>query len=471
MSNIQEKHTKDIDYVENCADGSEVANPDVNNTVDQFGSQTKKDAREVRLIRKLDWIIFPCLWVMYFFNFLDRTAITVAKLDKLDKDLGISSVQYNTCISILFVGYVIRPSLFMAGWMALWSVTSTLTGITHNYVGLFLTRFFLGICEAPFYPGALYMLSMFYTKKEVATRISILFTGSICGVAFAGLIAIGIFEMEGVAGLAGWRWVFILQGIVSFGVAVASAFILPDEPTTTWWLSEEERELANDRVVRDTVEIRAGTSTWKGLQEACRDYRMWIIVLMQHLHIAASNFKNFFPTIVGTLGFGRNTTLALTCPPYLFAGAVSIVYAWNSGRMNERTWHITIAKLVAIAGFIMACATLNTAVRYVGMFFFAMGVYNCQGIQLGWMASTCGQTREKKAVSLAMANMIGNIATIYTPYLWPASNAPRYDIPFSASAAFSVGVIICAWGLRYCLKRENKRIQRTEPEGVLLYAY
>ncbi|KAK4506158.1 hypothetical protein PRZ48_004123 [Zasmidium cellare] len=314
--NIQVKDTKDIDYVENCADGSELANGDVVNAVDQFGSQTKKDAREVKLIRKLDWIILPCLWVMYFFNFLDRTAITVAKLDQLDKDLGISSVQYNTCISILFVGYIL-------GQLP--------ASITHNFVGLLLTRFFLGICEAPFYPGALYMLSIFYTKKEVATRMSVLFTGSICGVAFAGLIAIGIFEMEGVAGLAGWRWVFILQGIASFGVSVASAFILPDEPTTTWWLSPEERELANDRVARDTVEIRAGTSTWKGLQEACRDYRMWIIVLMQHLHIAASNFKNFFPTIVGTLGFSRNVTLALTCPPYLFAGAVSIAYAWNSG--------------------------------------------------------------------------------------------------------------------------------------------
>lgn len=101
-----EKDTKDIDYVENCADCTEVANADVAKDVDQFGAQTRKDAREIRLIRKLDWIILPCLWIMYFFNFLDRTAITVAKLDKLDKDLNISSVQYNTCISILFVGYV-----------------------------------------------------------------------------------------------------------------------------------------------------------------------------------------------------------------------------------------------------------------------------------------------------------------------------------------------------------------------------
>lgn len=106
MAKFQEKGNKDIDHVENCADDNEVPNADVVKSVDKFGAQTRKDAREIKLIRKLDWIILPCLWVMYFFNFLDRTAITVAKLDKLDKDLGISSVQYNACISILFVGYV-----------------------------------------------------------------------------------------------------------------------------------------------------------------------------------------------------------------------------------------------------------------------------------------------------------------------------------------------------------------------------
>lgn len=96
--------------------------------------------------------------------------------------------------------------------MMAWAVVSALTAVANNFVGLLLTRFFLGVAEAPFYPGAVYILSIFYTRKEIATRIAILYTGNILATAFAGLIAAGIFHgMHGTAGLAGWRWLFILQ--------------------------------------------------------------------------------------------------------------------------------------------------------------------------------------------------------------------------------------------------------------------
>lgn len=221
----------------------------------------------------------------------------------------------------------------MAGAMAIWAIVSTLTAIAHDFKGLLLTRFFLGITEAPFYPGALYMLSIFYDRQEIATRISILFTANICGTAFAGLIAIGVFEMSGVAGLSGWRWLFILQGIITLVISVISAFILPNEPHNTWWLTPEEKTLAHSRIAEDTVKMKANTSTWAGLIAALKDKHLWVLVFMQHFHMAASNFKNFFPTIVGTLGFGRNATLALTCPPYLIAGAISIGWAYSSGKL------------------------------------------------------------------------------------------------------------------------------------------
>lgn len=99
--------------------------------------------------------------------------------------------------------------------MLLWAIVSTLTALANDFKSLLLTRFFLGVTEAPYYPGALYIISIFYTRKEVATRISILYTGNILATAFAGLLAIGIFKMNGMAGLSGWRWLFVIQGIVS----------------------------------------------------------------------------------------------------------------------------------------------------------------------------------------------------------------------------------------------------------------
>ncbi|KAJ4197245.1 MFS domain-containing protein [Fusarium falciforme] len=450
---------------------------------DGTGARSKTNPAEIRLVRKLDWVILPMLWIMYWFNYLDRNAITVARLDNLEEELNLSSTEYQTCVSILFVGYILgqipsnmlmtrlRPSLFMSGAMALWAVVSTLTAIAKDFKGLLLTRFFLGITEAPFYPGALYMLSIFYTRKEIATRISILFTANICGTAFAGLIAIGVFEMSGVAGLSGWRWLFILQGIITFVISVMSAWILPDEPINTRWLSEEERELAHSRVAADTVQIKTNTTTWAGLIDACRDPRLWVLIFMQHFHMAASNFKNFFPTIVGTLGFGRNVTLALTCPPYIVSGIVCIAWAANSGRMNERTWHITVAKVIAVFGFILACTTMNVGARYFAMCAFASGVYACNSVILGWVSSTCGQTKEKKAISLAIVNTIASLSPIYTPYLWPKSDEPRYTIAMSSSAAFSAASALLAWLMRWMLIRENRKIRRENNEERLFYAY
>lgn len=227
----------------------------------------------------------------------------------------------------------VRPSLFMSFWMCIWAVASGLTGICQDFKTLVVARFFLGVAEAPFYPGALYMLSLFYTKKEIATRISILYTANICGTAFAGLIAIGVFKMDGTAGLEGWRWLFILLGIITFVISVGSAFILPDEPINTRWLTQEERQLAHSRIAADTVERKESTSTFAGLKDAVKDRKLWVLIVMYHFHMAASNFKNFFPTIVGTLGFDRNTTLALTCPPYMVSGLFCFVWAWNSGML------------------------------------------------------------------------------------------------------------------------------------------
>lgn len=176
-----------------------------------------------------------------------------------------------------------------------------MTALAKNYHGLLLTRLFLGLTEAPYYPGALYLLSTFYTRKEIVTRISVLYTGNILATAFAGLIAAGVFSgLDKKAGLTGWQWyvlgdrvyfvcadskirLFSLQGAVTFVVAVGAVFTLPDELLTTKWLTAEERQLAFDRIARETVGKREKSSTFTGLKEVASDYRVWVFAFMQHM--------------------------------------------------------------------------------------------------------------------------------------------------------------------------------------------
>ena len=184
-----------------------------------------------------------------------------------------------------------------------------------------------------------------------------------------------------------------------------------------------------------------------------------------------SCFKNFLPTVVQTLGFNRTITLVLTCPPYLISAFVSVAVSWSSGRFNERTWHITLSKAVAIVGFIVGTATLNIGARYFAMVLFVGATYGVNNIVLAWTAGVLGQTDEKKSVALAIVNTLGNLSFVYTPYLWPDSDAPRFGKAMYASVGFSAGVVLCAWVMRLVLMRDNKKIRASDNEAINFYVY
>ncbi|KAJ4319521.1 hypothetical protein N0V94_003856 [Neodidymelliopsis sp. IMI 364377] len=428
---------------------------------DYSGAVAKTDEKEIALVRKLDIRIMGILWAMYFLNYLDRNAIAQARLNDLEDDLGLVGSQYNTCISILFVGYLlmqipsnmlmstqtVRPSIYMCVCMMAWAVVSACTALTHNYTGLVVVRFFLGIAEAPYYPGALYLLSLFYTRKEIATRISILYSGNIFATSFSGLIAEATFAtLDKKHGLQGWKWLFIIEGAVTFGIAMLGLFLLPDYPLTTRWLTPEERQIAHDRIVRDTVGLEPSKGARAGFKQAIRDP-------------------------LGSLGFSRTITLVLTCPPYLISGIFGILIGWTSGKLNERTWHITVCMGAALVGFVISCATMNVAARYVACFLFASGAYAVNSIIIGWVSATLGQTAEKKAVSLSIVNVIANASYIYTAYLYPRSDGPKYLTAMASNAAFAAMTIACAWGLRIWLQTTNRRLRREKPEENMYYAY
>lgn len=149
---------------------------------------------------------------------LKLTASRQAKLDSFERDLALVGNQFNVAVSILDVGYVLfqlpsnmtltktRPSLYVPACAMIWSCVSAATAGVQNYQGLIAVRFFLDIVEASFWPGAFYMLSSWYTRKELALRTAVLYSGLVLAITFSGLIAVGVFtRLEGKAGLAGWQ--------------------------------------------------------------------------------------------------------------------------------------------------------------------------------------------------------------------------------------------------------------------------
>lgn len=265
---------------------------------------------EKSLKRKLDarCSLFILIYIM---NYLDRNNIGAARLKGLQKDLSLNDTQYATCLSILYVGYILmqvpsnmfinriqRPSLYIACAMTVWGLISTLSGIARDFKDLVVIRFFLGFVEAAFLPGALLILSKWYTRRELTTRNALLFCGNLISNAFSSLVAAGVLSnMQGVMGHAAWRWLFFIEGAATMTIAISAAFILPDLPTNARGFTEEEKQVAQLRMLEDVGEAdtdSSGQGVFDGLIMCGKDIKVYLMMLTLTAYVVGLSFNAFF---------------------------------------------------------------------------------------------------------------------------------------------------------------------------------
>ncbi|KAH8667010.1 major facilitator superfamily domain-containing protein [Xylariales sp. PMI_506] len=437
-------------------------------------------ARERKLRNKIDLRLMPLIVLMYILNYLDRNNIAAAGLSGINADLSLRGDQFNTCVSILFVGYLImqvpsnmmlnklgKPSWYLPGCMVVWGTVSGATAAAQSYGGILAARFVLGFVEAAYFPGCLYFLSCWYTRKELALRTGILYSGSLLSGAFGGLIAAGILKgMNGLAGLSAWRWLFIIESILTIVVAIVAFFCIPDLPRTTTWLSEEEKDLAAWRLEADIGEEdwvdSQHQSPFHGLKLAVKDVKTWMILVVIYGCTSSGSMTTLFPTVMKGLGKDNVTTLLLTTPPYLIAVAASLTNAWHADKTGERFFHIAGPPCVALIAYIIAAATTDFAPRYFAMCIMVGGTYSGYVVALGYISNILPRPVAKRAAALAIINALSNVCQIYSPYLYPASAAPRYIVAFCVNVGMSAMTILGAIGLRFYLIHLNKQLDQEE---------
>ncbi|UZJ54580.1 hypothetical protein CBS101457_003900 [Exobasidium rhododendri] len=439
-----------------------------------LASQEELTRLEKKLVRKIDLRLMPVVVLLYVLNYLDRNSISAARLAGLEQDLKLTDTQYQTCLSILYVGYITlqipsnlalayigRPRIYLPICVAVWGVVSGLSAICDTFVHLLLVRFFLGIVEAAFFPGALYLLSRWYTRKEIPTRMALLYGGSILSNAISGLIAAGILGgMEGTAGIRGWKWLFIIEGSITVFVALCAIFILPDFPHNTNILTEDERKLAVNRLSRDQgqteVEGAQGERPIDGIYQAASDPVIWLFVLCLTSCTIGVAFNQFFPTLVGTLGYDKIQTLLITFGPWGWAFLVVMANALHANKTGERTLHLCIPLAIGIIGFIISASTQNLGARFFALFIEAQS-YAGYVIILSWLSNSIRGTY-KRAVGLALVNCLSQLGNISGSYVWPAKWGPSYWRSNTISACCFLVTIASAIVIRQVLLRRNKEL-------------
>ncbi|KAL4784994.1 major facilitator superfamily domain-containing protein [Aspergillus varians] len=454
--------------------------------MNNVGSLTAEElVTEQKLRRRIDSIIMPLVILVYLMNYIDRNNYAAAKLQGLPEDLNLNAQQYQTGLSILFVGYILmqvpsnlllnymgRPSLYLGFFIVAWGLVSALTSQVHNYGGIVACRFILGLVEAPFFAGVLFYLSKWYTKKELALRMSIFYSGSLLSGAFGNLIAAGILNgMAGARGISAWRWLYIIEGAITVFIGLVVCVLLPDFPETWRLLPEEMKHVAKKRLAIEAaqadVDAAGGMSQVKGLKMAFSDIKTYALALAYLAITGASGFQNFFPTLTATLDYPETISLLLVAPPYIFMVFYSLTHSYLSDRFQNRFWFFVYPIPITIIGFVVFMATDGFGPRYFS-FFLMIFVFAQNGTVYSWIAGAIPRPPAKRAAAYAFINSVGNSASIWTPYTYRDGDEPYYRLAMGVCIALQVVGGAMAVFMYFHLKSLNQRQERFEDMSVIL---
>ncbi|KAI9930596.1 hypothetical protein MW887_011350 [Aspergillus wentii] len=419
---------------------------------------------EKKLLRKLDYRLLPPLTILYLLSFLDRSNVGNARLEGMATDINMTGDQYLTGLTLYFIGYVVfevpcnivlkktTPRIWLPTLTLVWGIVATLLGVVQNYAGYLTSRTALGIAESGLFPGVVFYLSMWYKRNEQHYRVALFFSAASLAGAFGGILAWGIAHMKGVGGYNGWRWIFILEGLLTVIMSCIAYFWVYNYPATAEFLSEEERAFIQFRLKSDNDSTRDEEFSWSAVQDAFKDPKVWLYGLGFHTMSLPLYTLSLF--------------LLLTVPPYAVAFVLTITVAVFSERTHLRAPFIMGSSALGCIGYILLLAQKRPGVSYLGTFFAAAGIYPAVAIVLSWPANNVsGQT--KRCIANAMQISIGNLGAVLGTQLYRTETAPRYYLGHSFALGYLVANIIVVAILWQVLKRENAEKERErESQGL-----
>ena len=257
--------------------------------------------------------------------------------------------------------------------------------------------------------------------------------------AFSGLLAAVIIQhLDGKRGLAGWKWLLLIEGVGSSFAGFFTWMILPDWPSTTKWLTEEETFLAVQRLKYDGIAASGGSEAaapthGEAFRSAFRDWRLYPLIFMYMLATGSQTIQYFVPTLVGQLGYTGYVKQYMTIPIYAVAFVFILAFCFISDYRKERGHYISITAAGATISFIITVAVDDKKVKYAFLCFAVGFVYAACPLTLLWVSKIFQHPAEKRAVCIAIVNALGNSASIYGSFLWPSKTAPRYVQGFATT--------------------------------------
>ncbi|KAI0121318.1 major facilitator superfamily domain-containing protein [Xylariales sp. AK1849] len=450
-------------------------------TFDDDGQEPLDHEAEKRLVRKCDLHVLPAITILFFLSFMDRTNIGNARIQGMAADLHMTGRDYNLALFVFFIPYIlfevpsniilkrIAPSTWLSSIMILWGIATIGQGLVNNIGELVACRFLLGLFEAGLFPGCVYLISMYYQRYELQWRMSLFFCASILAGAFSGLLAFAIANMSGVGGYGAWRWIFIIEGLLTVVVGVISKWWIADWPETAKFLSEEERRNVTGRLARDTGDATMDRLDKSAAKRIAKDWKIYAGTFAYFGIVNTGYAGSFFiPTIINEMGFTAAAAQVRTIPIYIVATIACLTTAYLTDRLKHRYLFTIIGICIASLGYILLLCQQRVAVgvRYFALFLVVSGGYTTQPVTLVWLANNVSG-HYKRAVSSACQVGFGNIGGIVASNVFFDTEAPVYWTGYGVSLGMLWISAAACTVLFLGVIRENKKRSRGERDRRL----
>lgn len=393
------------------------------------------------VFRRIAWRLLPLLTLAYIVNYLDRTNIGFAAIT-MNRDIGLTATQFGYGAGILFLGYCLcevpsNMALYRFGaraWlcriMVSWGIISTATIFINGPISFYILRFLLGVAEAGFFPGAAFLLAGWF-PAEYRARIYAWFLIAIPAASLIGSpISGALLGMHGYFGLAGWQWLYIIEGLPAVVLGVLLYFLLSESPETASWLSDEEKQL-----VRARLDAEHKPQERHGLLAGLRDIRVIMLSLIQFFYtIGAYGVAIFLPLIIKQQNFSNLTVGFLTAGPSLAACVLMVIWAGVVDRSRSKLLHLALMCFISGAGLVLAVYTGSFLVALLGLTAVVVGTNAARAVL--WTIPTRFLSGMAAAAGLAFINSVG----ILGGFVGPAIMGALKDI----TGSFDAGLLCLA---------------------------
>jgi MFS transporter, ACS family, tartrate transporter len=413
-------------------------------TVGTGGSRTLEQAALARVRRRL----LPFLFVLYIVAYLDRINVGFASL-QMNRALGLSDAAFGFGAGLFFVGYFlfeVPSNLILARvgarrWIARIMITWGIAAIAMMFVrgeqSFYAVRFLLGAAEAGFFPGVILYLTYWFPARERARAVALFMTATAIAGVVAGPVSGALLEIHGLLGLAGWQWLFIVEGIPAIVLGVAIALRLPDAPAEARWLGAEECA-ALERLLEAEREAAHGAQQ-RRLVAGLASRRVWMLSLIYFGMVVGLYGVSFWlPQIVKGLGHLSDFMVGvISALPFLAAALSMVAVGRSSDRTGERRRHLAISAFVGATGLVLSAATGNPIAELVALSIGAAGIFSAFGPFWAIPSSFLGGTAA--AGGIALINSLGNLGGFVGPWLVGAVK--------EATQSFAGGLVVLAAAL------------------------